>query len=136
MLSSKFSDKCKKDVPQDFRRSSKILEGQPQIFFGWTRPFLPFTTLTSAFLCVKFPGEGGWFNHFKCFEHHKSYVSDFFLLILQDPRFLFGGCKVFCLFQQIFACKKVIPKMDCIVKSNPLPIHEPRPHQSLLFWCK
>ena len=31
LLSSEFSDKCKKVFPRNFRRSWKILEGQPLI---------------------------------------------------------------------------------------------------------
>ena len=51
------------------------------------------------------PGEGSRFNHFKYYENHKSYVN----CIVNTPRcqILIWVCKVFCLFQQTFACEKI-----------------------------
>ena len=46
-----------------------ILEGhgQPQKFIGLTRLFCPLTLFTLDLFCVTCLGEGGGFNHFKCF---------------------------------------------------------------------
>ena len=47
------------------------------------------TLFTLGLFCVKCPGEGGRFNHFKYFENRKSYINKF------------------CLFQQTFTYEKV-----------------------------
>ena len=73
-LSSKFSGKCKKGFHQNFRRSWKILEDQPQNFFGWRRPFFSLTPFISGLFCVKFHGD--WCNYF---ENYKGYVNEFLL---------------------------------------------------------
>ena len=70
LLSSKFSNKCKKGFLRNIRRTWKILEGQP-------RPFFPFTPITSGLLCLKYHVECYWFIHFKYFENYKSYVNEF-----------------------------------------------------------
>ena len=67
---------------------------------------------------VKCPGEGNRFNHFKYYGSRKSYVNEFFNT--SRCQILIWVCKVFCLFQQTFACEKVegnIMKKD---KTSPL----------------
>ena len=105
-MSSKFSDNCYNGFRQNFRMSCKILEGQPQKFIGWTRPFLPLIIFPSSLICVRCLREGGRFNYFRYFENHKSYDNT---CIVNTSRcqILISGCKVFCLFQQIFVCEKV-----------------------------
>ena len=58
--------------------------------------------------CVKCPGEGGGFNHFKYNENHQSYVNEFFaLLIFQDVRLLFGCAKYFACFSKLLPVKRL-----------------------------
>ena len=59
LLSTKFSDKCRKDFPQNFRRPCKVLKGQPQKRIGLTQPFFPLASFTSSFPSVEFHGEAG-----------------------------------------------------------------------------
>ena len=54
---------------------------------------------------VKCPGEGSRFNHCQYYGSRKSYVNEFFNT--SRCQILIWVCKVFCLFQQTFACEKV-----------------------------
>ena len=98
-MSSKFSDKCKKRFRRRKGHAWEILEDQPQ-FIGRTRLLSTSTQFKFGLIGVKCRVEGGRFNQFKKFENHKSYVDS-------RCQILISGCKVFCLFQQIFVCEKV-----------------------------
>ena len=109
-MSSKFSGKCKRGFHRNFRRSWKILEGQPQKYIGWTRPIFPSTPFISGLFSIKFHRKGGWCNYFKYFENHKSYVDEFLHCQYSKVPDSYLGHELFCLFQQIFACEKGISK--------------------------
>ena len=55
-------------------------------------------------------------------------MSFFALLILQDVRCLFWGAMYFDCFNRLLPVKKLFQKIDCIVKSNPLPTPKLRSH--------
>ena len=124
-MSSKFLGKCKKGFHRNFRRSWKFLEGETQKFIGWTRPFFLLTPFISGFFCVNIHGEGAWCNYFKYFENHKSYVDEFLHCQYSNVPGSYLGHKVFCLFEQIFACEKVISKNGLLWQVKHLPNFNP-----------
>ena len=77
-MSSKFYDKCKEGYLGHFTMSWKILEGQPHLLdllehlLDQHSHYFLLAPFTSVLLYVKFYWEGGWFNHLKYFENHKS----------------------------------------------------------------
>ena len=110
----------------------EVLEGEPQKTIGWARPLFSLTLKWLA-LC-QIPWGRCWFNHFKYFENHKNLCQWIFgMLIIQNIRFLFRDAKYFfpC-FSRVLPAKRLFQKIDCIVKSNPLPnpnfrFHPPPP---------
>ena len=87
---------CIISSPANVKRFSRqLLEGhcQPQKFIGWTQPIFSLTLFTSGLFCVKFPGNGGGFNHFKYVENHKSYVNEFLHAYHPRCQVLIWECK-------------------------------------------
>ena len=93
LLSSKFSDKCEKCLPRNFRRSWKIL-GQLQKFI-------------SGMICVKCRGEGVDLNTLNVLRTTRAMLMIFCIVNTPKCQILIVGCKVHCLFQQIFVYEKI-----------------------------
>ena len=85
-------------------------------FIGRTEPFFTFFTFffffhffilfTSDLFCATCPGEGGRFNHFKYFENHKSYVTEFLHGYTSRWQILIWACKIFAGFSRYFLIKR------------------------------
>ena len=122
-MSSKFSGKCKKGFHQNFIRSTT------NVYWMHTA-ICPFDPIYIRFILCQISWRRWLVNYFIYFENHKSCVNEFLHCRYSKVSDSYFGCKVFCLFQQIFASEKVISKHGLHWEIKLLPTFNTRPHLS------
>ena len=87
----------------------EILEGhgQSQKFIGWARPCFLLTLNTSGFFVSNALGKVVDLTTLNILRTARAMLMNFCIVNTPRGQILICGCKVFCLFQQIFACGKV-----------------------------
>lgn len=118
LSSSKILDKCKKSVSKgNFRKSWKILQGQPQKFIGWTRPFVfLWPHLHQPCFVSHFTGRNVGLTHLNIFRTARATLMNFCSVNTPICQIFVSGCKVFWLFPSFDHENKSAQKMECIVK--------------------
>ena len=87
----------------------EILEGhgQPQKFIGWARLFFLLSLFTSGFFVSNVLRKVVDLTTLNILRTTTAMLMNFCIINTQRGHILICGCKVFCLFQQIFVCGKV-----------------------------
>ena len=103
LLSSTFSDKCKKGS-----RSWNILKGQLQKFIGWTRPLFPLTPFTSGLLFSNFMG--------KILSMARAMSMNF--CIVNTPSIEYSNIANFNKWKLLIKGKKMLDATECTSTGN------------------
>ena len=88
-------------------------------FYSYSIFLVFFDTIYIRLALCQIHGEGGWWNHFKYFENHKSYVNEFCIVNSSKCQILIWTTKYFACFSRFLPVNRIFQKMDCTENSNP-----------------